>query len=310
MPVIEIDRLDDPRLDVFARLTDSALRRRIDAERGLYLAESQFVFERALAAGHVPRAVLVERSALPEVTFQLVAHGQGDRTRAERGLPPLPVFTGDRDTLAGLTGFALHHGVIGCLDRPEPLDQDAVIAGTAESATADGTTGQASRARRLVVIEGVVDPANVGLIFRSAAGLGADGVLLTPRTADPLYRRALRLSMGTVLQVPWAHTGGWRGLAPRLHAAGFHIAALALADRAVTLDAFARRVRGETGADAEKSPADRLDRIALVLGSEGYGVSDACLRTADTLVEIPMTNGVDSLNVAASSAVAMWALRV
>lgn len=288
MPILDVHGLDDPRLDEFARLTDSALRKRIDAERGLYLAESKFVFERALAAGHQPRSVLAERSAVPEIEFLLAAAGQGDAQRAQAGLAPIPVFTGAEEDLAALTGFELHHGVIGCMNRPAPLDAETVIA---QAAAAPNS--------RIVIVEGVVDPTNVGLIFRSAAGLGADAVLLTPHTADPLYRRAVRMSMGTVLQVPWAHTGGWRTLAPLLHSADFHVAALALDDRSVTLDAFAEQVHS----------ASAGNRLALVLGSEGYGVSEACLRTADTLVEIPMSNGVDSLNVAATSAVAMWALR-
>ncbi|KAB1647352.1 RNA methyltransferase [Pseudoclavibacter sp. CFCC 14310] len=295
MPTIELHDLDDPRLNDFARLTDSALRRRIDSERGLYLAESKFVFERALAAGHEPRSVLAERSALPEVGFLLTAAGFGDAVREQAGLPPVPVFTGDAAVLERLTGFELHHGVIGCMNRPSLLDAADVIAGRTAADAAGGTDR-----RRLVVIEGVVDPTNVGLIFRSAGALGADGILLTPRTADPLYRRAVRMSMGTVLQVPWAHVGGWRELGPQLHDAGYHVATLALDERSVTLDEFAEQVRS--------MPA-HFDRLALVLGSEGYGVSDACLRTADTLVEIPMAHGIDSLNVAASSAVAMWALR-
>lgn len=300
MTAIELRELDDPRLNDFARLTDSALRRRIDSERGLYLAESKFVFERALAAGHEPRSVLAERSALAEVEFQLTAAGYGDAAREQAGLPPVPVFTGDAAVLERLTGFELHHGVIGCMNRPAPLDAADVIAGpTAVDAAGGGAAGTGGR-RRLVVVEGVVDPTNVGLIFRSAGALGADGILLTPRTADPFYRRAVRMSMGTVLQVPWAHVGGWRELAPQLHDAGYHVATLALDERSVTLDEFADQVR---------TAPDRFGRLALVLGSEGYGVSDACLRAADTLVEIPMAHGIDSLNVAASSAVAMWALR-
>lgn len=333
MPLVELHDLADPRLDVFTNLTDSALRKRIDSERGLYLAESKFVFERALGAGHEPQAVLVERSAVPEIEFMLSATGQADAARAARGLAPLPLFTGDAALLAQLTGFELHHGVIGCMNRPTPLTVAEVISGAVSSgptfsgATFSGATHSGAATseparvpvRRLVIIEGVVDPTNVGLIFRSTAGLGAGGVLLTPHTADPLYRRAVRLSMGTVLQVPWAHADGWRSLGPQLHEAGFHIAALALDDRSVTLDEFAAQVQ----ADARASAADLAsgpgrgnqintpptDRLALVLGSEGYGVSEACLRTADTLVEIPMSNGVDSLNVAAASAVAMWALR-
>jgi tRNA G18 (ribose-2'-O)-methylase SpoU len=194
------------------------------------------------------------------------------------GFPDVPVFVGDSPLLERLTGYHLHRGALAAMHRPElPDPRDLLAAAT-----------------RVVVLEDIVDHTNVGAIFRSVAGLGADAVLVTPRCADPLYRRSVRVSMGTVLQVPWTRLPEWDEAAPVLHDAGFTIAALALADDAVALDEFA---------------ADPPARIALVLGSEGDGLSRHALGAADTVVTIPMLHGVDSLNVASASAVALWALR-
>jgi tRNA G18 (ribose-2'-O)-methylase SpoU len=180
--------------------------------------------------------------------------------------------------LEHLTGFNLHRGALASMHRPPLAPVEQIVAG----------------ATRIVVLEDIVDHTNVGAIFRSVAGLGADAVLVTPRCADPLYRRSVRVSMGTVLQVPWTRLPEWPLGAEVLHGLGFHLAALALSDDAVTLDQFA---------------LDPPDKVALVLGTEGDGLSAAALRNADTVVTIPMLHGVDSLNVASASAVALWALR-
>jgi tRNA G18 (ribose-2'-O)-methylase SpoU len=249
------------------RLTDVALRRRLEPAGGLYLAESTKVIERALAAGHVPRAVLTRAEWLPQLEPLLAAY------------PDVPVHVGEDDVLTRLTGFHLHRGALASMHRPPLPTVPAVLAD----------------ARRVVVLEDVVDHTNVGAIFRSVAALDADAVLVTPRCADPLYRRSVRVSMGAVLQVPWTRLPEWREAGPLLAAAGFRIAALALSDDAIDLDDLA---------------ADPPERLALVLGTEGDGLSRAALRNADVVVRIPMAHGVDSLNVAAAAAVALWATRV
>jgi tRNA G18 (ribose-2'-O)-methylase SpoU len=258
--------LADPALRDFTSLTDVALRRLLEPEGGLYLAESTKVIERALRAGHRPRSVLTRAEWLP-VLEPLLAP-----------FPDVPVYVGEEAVLTRLTGFHLHRGALAAMHRPDLPDPAALLAG----------------ARRVVIIEDVVDHTNVGAVFRSAAALGVDAVFVTPRCADPLYRRSVRVSMGTVLQVPWTRLPEWRQAAPLLHDAGFTIAALALADDGVDLDALA---------------ADPPERLALVLGTEGDGLSRAALAVADTAVRIPMLHGVDSLNVAAAAAVAIWATR-
>jgi tRNA G18 (ribose-2'-O)-methylase SpoU len=191
----------------------------------------------------------------------------------------VPVYVGRPELLEQLTGYNLHRGALAAMHRPELASVAKVIAG----------------ATRIVVIEDVVDHTNVGAIFRSVAGIGADAVLITPRCADPLYRRSVRVSMGTVLQVPWTRLPEWPEGADILKSAGFHLAALALVDDAITLDQLA---------------SDPPEKLAILLGAEGDGLSRAALRGADSVVTIPMLHGVDSLNVASASAVALWALRV
>lgn len=266
MPVVEISDLSDPRLADFAHRTDVDLRRARGTEHGIYLAESLLVLERALRAGHSPRAVLSLGGSVDDVLALL-------GPRAER----VPVFSGPGELLAELTGYLLHRGVVASLDRP-PLPDVAELV---------------RAARRIVVVENVVDPTNVGAIFRSVAGIGADAVLVTPRCADPFYRRAIRVSMGTVLQVPWSRAPGWDGLAPLLRDAGFEVAALALTPDAVAIRDYAVRAP---------------ERVALVLGTEGEGLTAEALAASDVRVQIPMRHGVDSLNVAAASAVALFAL--
>lgn len=270
MPIIAIDSLDDPRLEDYVALTDVALRRRAEPERGLYIAESQTVLERALRAGHRPRSVLVAPRWLPQVEAVLAA--------AEVDGAAVPVFVGEEPVLEALTGFHLHRGALAAMQRPELPDAATLLAG----------------ARRVVILDGLVDHTNVGAAFRSAAGIGADAVLVTPTSADPLYRRSVRVSMGTVLQVPWTRIPAIPEAMPLLHAAGFEVAALALRDDAVDLAEYA---------------AAPPERVALLLGSEGPGLDPRALAAADRVVTIPMLHGVDSLNVAAAAAVAMWALR-
>jgi len=264
--VTRITDLDHEALADYNRLTDVALRRVSEPEGGLYIAESTKVIERALRAGHVPRSVLMTDRWLADIE-PLVADHDGE------------IFVGDAALLETLTGYHLHRGALAAMHRPELPSVAAVLQG----------------ARRVVVLEDIVDHTNVGAIFRAVAGLGADAVLITPRCADPLYRRSVRVSMGTVLQVPWTRLPEWPSGAALLREAGFEVAALALSDDAVTLDAYA---------------AAPPERVALLLGTEGDGLSRAALQAADTVVTIPMLHGVDSLNVAAASAVALWALRV
>jgi tRNA G18 (ribose-2'-O)-methylase SpoU len=264
--IVPIDSLDIAGLEDYARLTDVALRRVSEPAGGLYIAESHKVIARALAAGHVPRSVLLQEQWLAEVTEMLA------------DFPDVPVYVGDAATLESLTGYHMHRGALAAMHRPPLLPMQDLI----------------RDASRIVILEDIVDHTNVGAIFRAVAGLGADAVLVTPRCADPLYRRSVRVSMGTVLQVPWTRMPEWPEARRILDEAGFHVAALALDERAVTLDRFAANL-----------PA----RIALTLGAEGDGLSSQALEAADTTVIIPMKHGVDSLNVASASAVALWAIR-
>ena len=261
MPVIEITSLDDPRLADYSHLTDVALKKSGGA---LYIAESLLVLQRALAAGHRPRSVLALGTSVD------------DAVAATAGFD-IPIFSGPPELLEELTGYLLHRGLIASMHRaPLPSAQELI-----------------RDARRIVILENVVDPTNVGAIFRSVAAIGADAVLVTERCCDPYYRRSIRVSMGTVLQVPWTRVGDWATTKAALAASGFHVAALALADNAVSLREFA---------------ASAPDRVALVLGTEGDGLTQDALAAADTIVTIPMAHGIDSLNVAATAAVAMYAL--
>jgi tRNA G18 (ribose-2'-O)-methylase SpoU len=263
--VVPITDLGDPRLNDYAHQTDVALRKARGSEHGLYLAESVLVLRRALAAGHVPRSVLALGNTVDEALDALADH------------PEVPIFVGPGELLAELTGYILHRGLIAAMNRPALPDVASLLEG----------------ARRVVVLENVADPTNVGAIFRSVGAIGADAVLVTPRCSDPFYRRAIRVSMGSVLQVPWTRVGDWAELSGTLSAAGFHTAALALTPGAIPLAEFA---------------ATPPERVAMVLGAEGDGLTDEALAAADTVVTVPMRHGIDSLNVAAASAVAMWAL--
>ena len=257
--LVEIGSLDDPRLADYSHRTDVALKK---TGGGIYIAESALVLERALRAGHEPRSVLALGSAVDEA-LTLV----GDRD--------IPVFSGPPELLEQLTGYLLHRGLIASMNRPVLPTPESLLA----------------TARRVVILENVADPTNVGAIFRSVGAIGADAVLVTPRCSDPFYRRAIRVSMGTVLQVPWARVGDWASTRELLTASGFQVAAFALSPDAVSLRDFV-------------AP----ERLALVLGAEGEGLTPEALDAADVVVQIPMAHGIDSLNVAAAAAVAMWAV--
>lgn len=271
---LELTDPRDPRVQMYSSLSDAALRRRQDTEHGIYLAESSQVVRRALDAGHTPRSFFLSHRYLESLQDVFAAH------------PDIPVYTGTDGMLEQITGFHLHRGALAAMNRPAPRSVEEVLEG----------------ARRVVVVEDLVDHTNLGAIFRSAAALGMDAVLLSSASADPLYRRCIRVSMGTVFQVPWARLAPGEdpddGAAPGvrgLQDLGFRVAALELTDRAVPVDA--PRLR-------------EVERLALVLGSEGPGVRQATLHACDDHVMIPMSAGVSSLNVAAAAAVAFWELRV
>ena len=261
----EITDFSAPELDIYARLTEAQLLNRFEPQKGMFIAESPKVIMRALDAGCQPVSLLVERG-----------HVNAEAEQAIMRCGDVPVFTAPLDVLTKLTGFQLTRGMLCAMRRPQLRSPEEVIAG----------------ARRVAVLENIQNPTNVGAIFRSAAALGMDAVLLTSDCSDPLYRRSARVSMGTVFQVPWTYLGeDWIS---QLQQAGFRTAAMALSDNSLSIDDPALR---------------REEKLAVVLGSEGNGLSDATIAQCDYTVKIPMANGVDSLNVAAASAVAFWELR-
>lgn len=259
----ERDRL----LRDYRDLKDVALRSRLEPAGGLYIAESLTVLRRAMSAGHRPRSVLTAPRWLPELAAVIESEGAGQA---------VPLLLAEEDALAAVAGYRVHRGTLAAMHRPALPAPEALLAG----------------ARRVVVLDALVDHTNVGAIFRSAAALGADAVLVTPECADPLYRRSVRVSMGTVFQVPWSRLPEWPEAGALLRAAGLEVLALALADDAVPLDAIAPD-----------------GRYALVFGAEGDGLGRQALAGADRVVTIPMAGGVDSLNVAAATAVVLWQLR-
>ena len=269
--IIEITDFNAPELDPYARLTQNQLRNRLEPEKGIFIAESPKVIDRALDAGYKPVSLLMERK-------QITGPAAGILSRCGDA----PVYTADREMLAELTGFELTRGVLCAFHRPAPR--------TVEQVCRD--------ARRVAVLEGIVDSTNVGAIFRSAAALNMDAVLITPSCCDPLCRRAVRVSMGTVFQVPWGQLGETPADWPEkgmdiLHSLGFKTAAMALSDRSVSID----------DEQLAKEP-----KLAIVLGTEGDGLAAGTIASCDYTVKIPMSHGVDSLNVAAASAVAFWQL--
>ena len=269
--VIEICDIAAPELDVYARLTGAQLKNRKDRKNGIFIAESPKVIRYALEAGCKPLSMLMERQKIAGCASDIIARA-GE----------ISIYTADRTVLEQLTGYQLTRGVLCAMRRP----------------CLPGVEEICANARRIAVLDGIVDPTNVGAIFRSAAALNADAVLVTPDCCDPLHRRALRVSMGAVFQLPWTVIGESASDWPtagkdRLRALGFRLAALALREDCVSID------------DADLSGEDRL---ALLLGTEGYGLPDATVAACDYAVRIPMSHGVDSLNVAAASAVAFWQL--
>ena len=270
--IIEITDLTRPELDVFCRLTEAQLRNRLEPEKGVFIAESPTVIGLALDAGYEPLALLTERKFIEGKAAGIIAR-----------CGEIPLYTGEREVLARLTGYELTRGVLCAMRRPRPKDFREVCAGT----------------RRVAVLENVVDSTNVGAIIRSAAALGIDAVLLTHSCCDPLNRRAVRVSMGTIFQVPWTRIGEEPSQWPdaglrRLRSLGFRTAAMALSDDSVSIDD--PRLLAE-------------ERLAIVLGTEGDGLVARTIAACDYTVRIPMAHEVDSLNVAAASAVAFWQLR-
>ncbi|WP_259613971.1 MULTISPECIES: TrmH family RNA methyltransferase [Microbacterium] len=264
MDLQHVTDIDDPRLDDYRRLTDTALRAAREPAEGLYIAETATVIERALAAGHEARSVLVSARRVEELR----------RIVGERAVPLLVV---PDDVAEQVTGYQVHRGALAAMHRPALAPVADVLRG----------------ARLVLVLEDLGDHTNVGAAFRAAAGLGADAVLVSPRCADPLYRRSVRVSMGTVFQVPWTRIDDWQTAVTSLHEEDFDVAALALSEGAVDLRDYAAR---------------RPGKVALLLGAEGDGLTRTALDSADTVVTIPMAGGVDSLNVASAAAVALWAL--
>lgn len=269
--IIEITDFHAPELDPYARLTQNQLRNRLEPEKGIFIAESPKVIDRALDAGYKPVSLLMERK-------QITGPAAGILSRCGDA----PVYTADRELLAELTGFELTRGVLCAFHRPAPRPVEELC----------------KNARRVAVLEGIVDSTNVGAIFRSAAALNMDAVLINPSCCDPLCRRAVRVSMGTVFQVPWGQLGETPADWPEkgmdiLHSLGFKTAAMALSDRSVSID----------DEQLAKEP-----KLAIVLGTEGDGLATGTIASCDYTVKIPMSHGVDSLNVAAASAVAFWQL--
>ncbi len=270
--IFEITDPGQPELDLFCRLTEAQLRNRLEPEKGVFIAESPTVIGLALDAGCEPMALLTERKFIEGKAAGIIDRCGG-----------VPIYTGEREVLAGLTGYELTRGVLCAMRRPAPRDFREIAAG----------------ARRVAVLENVVDSTNVGAIIRSAAALGIDAVLLTPSCCDPLNRRAVRVSMGTVFQIPWAYIGEDPARWPNpgltwLRELGFKTAAMALREDSVSID--------DAGLAAEP-------KLAIVLGTEGTGLTRRTIADCDYTVRIPMQHGVDSLNVAAASAVAFWELR-
>ena len=270
--IIEITDFASSELDVYARLTEAQLLNRFEPAKGMFIAESPKVIDRALNAGCRPVSLLMERKDIDGSAADIIAR-----------CPDVPVFTADRDVLAQLTGYHLTRGVLCAMLRPKLPSVEEVL----------------QNARRVAVLENVMNPTNVGAIFRSAAALGMDAVLLTPGCSDPLYRRSARVSMGTVFQIPWTYIGSEVNHWPEpgmdiLRKLGFKTTAMALRDDSLSVD------------DPELA---QVEKLAIILGSEGDGLTDTTIADCDYTVKIPMYHGVDSLNVAAASAVAFWELR-
>ena len=267
--ITEIHSLQEPEIEVFSALTEAQLRNKLDAEKGLFIAESPKVIRVALQAGYQPQALLCERRHITGDAADIIAACPAD----------IPVYTGDRELLAKLTGYTLTRGVLCAMRRPAEQSVSDVLARI-----------PADKKHRIVVIDGVVDTTNIGAIFRSAAALGIDAVLLTRSSCDPLNRRAVRVSMGSVFLVPWT----WLDSYDTLRQLGYRTAAMALTDKSISLDAPILKEQ---------------QRLAFIMGTEGDGLPKQTIADADFTVRIPMSHQVDSLNVAAAAAVAFWELR-
>jgi len=275
MPIHIIDSADDPRLAAYRALTDVALRKKSEPESGVYIAESAKIIERALAHGHMPVSILMAENWLPKMRLLLPSISEND-------FGDLDVFIGAHDVLEELTGFHVHRGALAEMARPATARLESVLQG----------------ARRVVVLENIVDHTNVGAIFRAAAGLGIDAILITPECADPLYRRSLRVSMGSVFTVPWTRIPNWPSSINELKEQGFHTVAVSPQD-----------IGGKQSQDLRQFIGESHDRIALILGTEGEGLTAASLNNCDQSVHITMSNDVSSLNVASAAAVVFWALQ-
>lgn len=286
MRFIHLDSIDDERVAAYVNLTEIQLRNRLEPSRGLFIAESPKVIDRALAAGREPISLLVEESWIDGMSgmFDVIEKRWGD---------DIPVYVASPEQLKRLTGYRLHRGALAAMKRWSLPSVEEVCRG----------------ARRVAVMENIVDHTNVGALMRSAAALDVDAVLVTPSCGDPLYRRAARVSMGTVFQVPWTRIGGndkhyWPFTGMReLHDLGFTTVAMALEDDSISLAELVRRLNNA------ETESDHIDKLALIFGTEGDGLSHRTISRADLTVKIPMSHGVDSLNVAASSAVAFYATR-
>ena len=270
--IIHITDFSDPALDVFARLTEAQLRNKLEPEKGIFIAESAKVIRTALQAGYEPLSMLMEHK-----------HVEGQGAELIAMCPDTPIYVADAAILEKLTGYKVTRGVLCAMRRKPPRTVEEVCA----------------NAKRIAILEGIVDTTNIGAIFRSAAALGMDAVLVTPTCGDPLYRRAVRVSMGTVFQIPWARIGDCPADWPEkgmelLHNMGFKTAALALTDRSVSIE--------DPALAAE-------EKLAVILGTEGDGLMASTIDAADYTVKIPMAHGVDSLNVGNAAAVAFWELR-
>lgn len=286
MRFIHLDSIDDERVAAYVNLTEIQLRNRLEPSKGLFIAESPKVIDRALAAGREPISLLVEESWIDGMSgmFDVIEKRWGD---------DIPVYVASPEQLKRLTGYRLHRGALAAMKRWSLPSVEEVCRG----------------ARRVAVMENIVDHTNVGALMRSAAALDVDAVLVTPSCGDPLYRRAARVSMGTVFQVPWTRIGGddkhyWSFTGMReLHDLGFTTVAMALEDDSISLAELVRRLNNA------ETESDHIDKLALIFGTEGDGLSPHTISRADLTVKIPMSHGVDSLNVAASSAVAFYATR-
>ena len=287
MQFITLDTVDDPRVEAYVSLTEMQLRNRLEPAKGVFIAESPKVIDRALAADREPLSLLVEEPWLEGMkdTFDFIDGRWG---------ADIPVYVASPEQLKRLTGYRLHRGAL-CAMRRWPLPSVAEVC---------------KSARRVAVMENIVDHTNVGALMRSAAALDVDAVLVTPSCGDPLYRRAARVSMGTVFQIPWTRIGGddkhywpFTGM-QELRDLGFTTVAMALEDDSISLEELVRRLNNDNG---EK---DHIDKLALIFGTEGDGLSHHTISRADLTVKIPMSHGVDSLNVAASSAVAFYSTAV